>query len=83
MNILIIFLLVIGILIAVLLIAAAFTRKEYRIKREIVINVPLQTTFDYVKHLKNQDHFNKWVMVDPAMQREFKGADGTVGFIYA
>jgi uncharacterized protein YndB with AHSA1/START domain len=57
-------------------------RKAYTITREIIINAPLQQVFDYVKQLKNQDNFNKWVMVDPGMKRVFKGTDGTVGFIY-
>jgi len=33
--------------------------------------------------LKNQDEFNKHVMTAPDRQREFKGTDGTVGYIYA
>lgn len=82
MNILLIILLTLAGIIALLLIIALFTRKEYHIRREIIIRASRQTTFDYLKQLKNQDHFNKWVMVDPGMKREFKGTDGTVGFIY-
>ncbi len=83
MNIIItIFLVLIGI-IALLLIVALFTRKEYNIQREVTIHAPLQKVFDYLKQLKNQDNFNKWVMADPEMKRDFKGTDGTVGFIYA
>lgn len=69
-------------LVLLLLILALFMRKDYNIKREIIINAPLQEVFGYVKLLKNQDNFNKWVMVDPDMRRNFKGTDGTVGFIY-
>ncbi|WP_284652395.1 SRPBCC family protein [Flavobacterium terrisoli] len=82
MNTLIIILFVVTGLIVLLLIIALFSRKDYNINRNIIINAPLQTVFDYVKLLKNQDNFNKWVMVEPDMQREFKGTDGTVGFIY-
>src|SRR5690606_34199056 len=32
---------------------------------------------------KNQEHYSKWVMTDPAMQKTVTGTDGTVGFIYA
>ncbi len=70
-------------IIALFLIIALFTRKKYFIQREVVINAPLDKVFDYLRHLKNQDHFNKWVMADPEMQKEFKGVDGTVGFVYA
>ncbi|MEO6685401.1 MAG: SRPBCC family protein, partial [Dyadobacter sp.] len=38
---------------------------------------------DYIKYLKNQDQFNKWTMTDPNMKRDYKGTDGTVGFVYA
>jgi hypothetical protein len=82
MKILITILLVFLGIIALLLIIALFTRKEYNINREIIINAPQQKVFDYLKQLKNQDNFNKWVMADPSMKREFKGTDGTVGFIY-
>ena len=69
-------------IIAFLLLLALFTRKKYNVRRDIVIQAPRQKVFNYVKQLKNQDHFNKWVMVDPDMKRTFKGTDGTVGFIY-
>jgi len=83
MSILITILLVLAGIIALLLIIALFMRKQYTIQRDIIINAPLQKVFDYLKQLKNQDNFNKWVMVDPVMKRDFKGTDGTVGFIYA
>ena len=75
-------LLVIAGIIVLILVIGLFMRKGYTITREIIINATRQNVFDYVKQLKNQDHFNKWVMVDPGMKRVFKGTDGTVGFIY-
>lgn len=69
-------------IIALLLIIALFLRKEYSVHREIIIAAPQAKVFDYLRQLKNQDNFNKWVMVDPDMKREFKGTDGTAGFIY-
>jgi polyketide cyclase/dehydrase/lipid transport protein len=83
MYTLITILLVLAGIIALLLFLALLINKEYNIHREISINAPCEKVFDYVKQLKNQDNFNKWVMVEPDMQREFKGTDGTVGFIYA
>ncbi len=82
MNIFIKILLVLAGIIALVLIIGLFMRKEYNVQREVIINAPRQNVFDYLKQLKNQDNFNKWVMVDPGMKREFKGTDGTVGFIY-
>ena len=83
MNIVITILLVVAGIIALLLIIALFMKKEHYVKREILINVPRQKIFDYVKLLKNQDKFNKHAMADPDRKKEFKGTDGTVGYIYA
>jgi hypothetical protein len=58
-------------------------KKEHYVKREIIINAPRQKVFDYLRLLKNQDEFNKHAMVAPDRDREFKGTDGTVGYIYA
>ena len=68
--------------VAVPLVTALFVDNNYAISREITINKPRQEVFSYVKHLKNQDHYSKWVMLDPAMKKDFRGTDGTVGFVY-
>ncbi|MBL0047856.1 MAG: SRPBCC family protein [Bacteroidetes bacterium] len=68
-------------IIAIALITAAFTRKDYAVEREIVINKPNAEVFNYVKNLKNQNYFSKWNMTDPNAKMDYKGTDGTVGFI--
>lgn len=83
MNTIITILLVIAGIIALLLIIALFMKREHYVKREIIINAPRQKVFDYLKLLKNQDEFNKWAKTSPDRVREYKGTDGTVGFIYA
>ena len=75
-------LVIVGI-IALVLITALFVKKEYAVKREVVIEKPKQEVFDYIKALKNQDNFSVWAMKDPNMKKEFKGTDGTVGFVSA
>jgi hypothetical protein len=81
MNILITILLVIASIIVLLLIIALLKRKDHYVKREIVIDVPRQQVYDYLKLLKNQDKFNKHAMADPNRNFEYKGTDGTVGFV--
>ena len=76
-------LLVIVSIIALVLIIALFVKKEYAVEREITINKPQQEVFNYIKYLKNQDNYSKWVMMDPAMKKDFRGTDGTEGFVYA
>jgi hypothetical protein len=65
------------------LIVAAFTKKDYSVSREIVINKPKQEVFSYIKLLKNQDNYSKWATMDVNMKKEFRGTDGTVGFVSA
>jgi len=81
MKLLGIILLVIAGIIALLLIIVLFMKKEHYVKREIVINAPRQKVFDFLKLLKNQDKFNKWAKTDSDRKWEYKGTDGTVGFI--
>jgi hypothetical protein len=83
MNIIVTILLIVAGIIALLLIIALFMKREHYVNREIVINAPRQKVFNYLKLLKNQDEFNKNAMAAPDRKREFKGTDGTVGYIYA
>lgn len=84
MNTVITILLIVVGIIALLLIIALFIKKEHYVNREIIINAPRQKVFDFLKLLKNQDQFNKWATADKKNRKEeFKGTDGTVGFIYA
>ena len=78
-----IILLAVAAIIALLLIFALFMKSDHYVNRDIIINAPRQKVFDYLKLLKNQDEFNKHAMAAPDRKREFKGTDGTVGYIYA
>jgi hypothetical protein len=70
-------------LIAIPLLVALFVKKEYHVEREVMINRPLEDVFEYVKYLKNQDNFSVWASRDPNMKQEFRGTDGTIGFVSA
>ncbi len=70
------------IIIAIPLVIALFTRKEYSVAREVTINKPKAEVFEYIKQIKNQDQYSKWNMTDPNMKKEYTGTDGTVGFVY-
>lgn len=74
---------VLAFIIGIPLLAALFMKREYTIRRDIIINKPKGEVFDYIKYIRNQDNYNKWVMIDPGMKKEFKGTDGNVGFTYA
>jgi hypothetical protein len=83
MNIILtILLVVVGIIALVLLIALFMTKKHY-VNREIIINAPAQKVYDYLRFLKNQEAFNKYATAGADRKKEFKGTDGTVGYVYA
>ncbi len=71
-----------GLLLVLILIIAAFTKKDFSVERSVLINKPQQEVYDYVKLLKNQDFFSKWNKLDPNMKKTYQGTDGTVGFTY-
>lgn len=83
MGILITILAVIAGLVLLILVLALIAPREYKIYRDVVINKPKAEVFDYIRYLKNQKNYNYWVMIDPAKKEEFRGTDGTVGFVYA
>lgn len=78
---------IIGLLLAgiilLVLITGLFVNGNYAVVREVTINKPKQEVFDYLKYLKNQDNFSVWAKIDPAMKKDFRGVDGTVGFVSA
>ena len=68
-------------LIALLLIVAAFVKRDINVTKEVIINKSRQDVFSYVKLLKNQDNFSKWASMDANMKKTYTGTDGTVGFV--
>lgn len=76
-------LLVVLLLLLIPLIAALFIEKEYEVKKEVVIDLPKQEVYDYLKLLKNQDHFSVWAKMDENMTKRYVGEDGNIGFVSA
>jgi hypothetical protein len=70
-------------IIVLLLIIGFFVKKDYSVGKEIVINKSKNIVFDYLRLLKNQNKFSVWGSMDPNMKTEFRGSDGTEGFISA
>ena len=81
MSIVIIILFVLLGFIALVFIAAIFMKKNHYVIREIEINAPQQEVFEFLKLLKNQDKFNKWAKAGADREWNYKGIDGTVGFV--
>ena len=67
-------------IIFLLLLIAVFVKKDFALEKEIVINKPKQEVFNYLKLIRNQEHYSVWVMKDPKINIVYTGTDGTVGF---
>jgi hypothetical protein len=83
MKILLWIVLLLAAVIVLFLIIGLFTKKDYKVGRDIIINRSKASVFEYLKLLKNQNKFNVWASMDPNMKTKFTGTDGTEGFISA
>jgi len=54
---------------------------EIKVQREVTINKPKSDVFAYAKMLKNQNEWGPWFKKEPTMKQEFRGTDGTPGFV--
>lgn len=70
-------------IVAILLVAALFISKSYKVEKEVLIQKPRTEVFAFLKMLKNQDKFSYWATLDSTMQKTYTGTDGTVGFTSA
>lgn len=73
----------IAILIGLVLLIAAFTKKSYTIQREVVVARSPLDVYDYIRINKNQVDYNAWYKMDPATRIEVRGTDGEVGSVWA
>lgn len=69
--------------IVLLLFIGFFVRKGYSVGKDVVIDKPKTAVFDYLRFLRNQNKFSVWGSMDPNMKTEFRGTDGTEGFVSA
>ena len=58
-------------------------RKEMLIQSEVIIGKPKDEVWNYTKLLRNQEDYNSWIRSDPNIKMEYRGTDGTPGFIAA
>lgn len=75
-------LLIVG-FIAFIFAAAFIVSNEFETERSIVIDRPVDEVFEYIRYLENQYNYSVWGAMDPDMRQEFRGTDGTVGFVSA
>lgn len=70
-------------MVAALFIASFVADTEFATERSVVIDKPKAAVFEYVRYLENQYEYSVWGSIDPNLRKEFRGTDGTVGFVSA
>jgi len=78
---------IIGILIllviAFVLIAGIFIKKDYHLEKDIVINAPREKVWAHVNTLRQFSTWNPFVEKDPNVKTSYEGVEGTVGSKYS
>ena len=74
---------VVLLIVVAVFVIAGFVPSEFLVIREVKINKPKAEVFEYTKLLKNQENFSVWSKIDLNMKHDFKGVDGSVGFVSA
>lgn len=69
-------------LVLLALITALILPKTFHAEGTIIIQKPVNEVFDYVKYVKNQEHYGVWFRMDEGIQKNYSGEDGTIGFRY-
>jgi hypothetical protein len=74
---------IIALFAAFVLVAAFAVNPDFEVERSVVIELPNEEVFEYVKYLENQYEYSVWGAIDPDLKLESRGEDGTVGFVSA
>ena len=75
------FFLIALLIVAIIVMLAFLAPKRYEVSRSVIIDRPHSGVFEYLKYIKNQDHWSPWKKKDPNIKQEYFGIDGEVGFI--
>src|SRR5688572_10087943 len=69
------------VLVAVVGVVSLISPTDLKVERQATINKPKPEVFAYLKMLKNHRQWAAWQRRDPDMKTEYRGTDGTVGFV--
>jgi len=68
-------------IVVLFIILALVAPKKFNVNRSIEIDKPLVEVYQYLKYVRNQEHWSPWKKKDPDMKQEYIGTDGEVGFL--
>lgn len=70
-----------GLLIFAIGVLGIISPKSFVVERSVVVNKGRFEVFDKIRLLKTHKEWSPWAKKDPSIIYDFKGVDGTVGFI--
>lgn len=68
-------------ILALVVALAVMAPREYEVKRSIVIDKARPEVYEYLRFLRNMEHWSSWSRKDPNMEHQYRGTDGEVGAI--
>ncbi|MGN6495122.1 MAG: SRPBCC family protein [Agriterribacter sp.] len=68
--------------IAFILIAGLFVKKDYHLEKSITINAPQEKVWNHVSTLGAMQKWSPWLEADPSAQTSIEGQDGSVSAVY-
>jgi hypothetical protein len=74
-------LIVTGLLIIVIAVLGLIAPTQFVIEKSVSIEKPRFVVFDKIRFSKSHEAWNPWSKKDPLIKYDWKGNDGTVGFI--
>lgn len=70
-----------GLLITAIAVLGLIAPTTFVIEKSVSIEKPRFVVFDKIRYSKNHEAWNPWSKKDPLIKYDWKGNDGTVGFI--
>ena len=70
-----------AVLIALILLVAAFKSPDYRVQRSRTIAAKPEVIFDYFNNHKKFNEWNPWMKMDPAARNTYTGPEAGVGAV--
>src|SRR5579859_1100344 len=74
---------IVGGIIVLFLLIAAFVGTAWSFEKSILINAPLEKVWNNVNTLKACNQWNPWMERDPNIKLQYSGTDGTPGASYS